>query len=221
MFDPPIPSSHFCTPLEAAADFREGRMVVVCDDRSGDSDGDLIMAAEAAGPDAVNFMTKEARGIVCLALSSARCDELQLEPMVERRTSSREVDYTISIEAATGVTTGISAADRAHTIAVAADPASTSADLVRPGHVFPLRSRPGGVLERAGHTEAAIDIARMAGKPEAAVICQILNDNGSVARLANLVPYARRHGLRILQLTDLVEHLRGRHSRTTGSSVAV
>jgi len=213
MLETPARSDQFCTPLEAAEEFRAGRMLVVLDDRSPDSDGDVIIAAEAAGAEEINFMTREARGLVCLALSADRCDELRLDPMVERRTSHREVDYTISIEAAEGVTTGISAQDRALTVAVASDPESTADDLVRPGHIFPLRGRPGGVLERPGHTEAALDIARLADKPAAAVICQILNDDGSTARAADLETYAERHGLRMVQLTDLVDHLRDERTR--------
>src|SRR5688572_19288551 len=170
----------------AISDIRQGKMVIVVDDEDRENEGDLCMAAEKVTPEAINFMAKHARGLVCLALAEARLRALDLPMMVEDNTSRMGTAFTVSIEARHGVTTGISAADRAHTIRVAVDPGSGPQDLVRPGHIFPLRARPGGVLVRTGHTEAAVDLSRLAGLASAGVICEIMNDDGSMARVPDL-----------------------------------
>jgi 3,4-dihydroxy 2-butanone 4-phosphate synthase/GTP cyclohydrolase II len=193
---------------EAIADIREGRTVIVCDGEDRENEGDLVMAAQFATPESVNFMAKEARGLVCLALSAERCEELGLSPMTRRNQSLHETAFTVSIEARHGVTTGISAHDRARTIQTAIDPACGAEDLVQPGHIFPLRARRGGVLERSGHTEAAVDLARLAGVLPAGVICEILNDDGTMARVGDLIPYARRHGLHMITVAELIAHRR-------------
>ena len=171
-------------------------MVVVCDDEDRENEGDLTLAAQFATPEAINFMAKEGRGLICLSLTSERCDELGLDLMAAKNESAFETPFTVSIEAREGVTTGISAHDRAHTIQVAIDPESRPRDLVQPGHVFPLKSRAGGVLERAGQTEAAVDLARLAGLNPAGVICEVMNDDGTMARVPDLVGYCARHGLK-------------------------
>jgi 3,4-dihydroxy 2-butanone 4-phosphate synthase/GTP cyclohydrolase II len=204
--------SPFATIEEAIEDVRQGRMVIVCDDENRENEGDLTLAAQFATPDAINFMAKEGRGLICLALTAERCDELGLDLMAAKNESRFETAFTVSIEARQGVTTGISAADRAHTIQVAIDPESAPRDLVQPGHVFPLKARPGGVLERTGQTEAAIDLARLAGLNPAGVICEVMNDDGTMARVADLVGYCRRHGLRMITIADLIAYRR-RHSR--------
>jgi 3,4-dihydroxy 2-butanone 4-phosphate synthase/GTP cyclohydrolase II len=198
----------FDTIDDAIADIRAGRTVIVCDGEDRENEGDLVMAAQFATPESVNFMAKEARGLICLALSAERCDELGLRPMTRRNQSLHETAFTVSIEARHGVTTGISAHDRAHTIQTAIDPASAAADLVHPGHIFPLRARRGGVLERSGHTEAAVDLARLAGLSPAGVICEILNEDGTMARVGDLIPYAARHGLRMVTVAELIAHRR-------------
>jgi 3,4-dihydroxy 2-butanone 4-phosphate synthase/GTP cyclohydrolase II len=198
----------FDTIDDAIADIRAGRTVIVCDGEDRENEGDLVMAAQFATPESVNFMAKEARGLICLALSAERCDELGLRPMTRRNQSLHETAFTVSIEARHGVTTGISAHDRARTIQTAIDPASTAEDLVQPGHIFPLRARSGGVLERSGHTEAAVDLARLAGVSPAGVICEILNDDGTMARVGDLIPYAARHGLRMITVAELIAHRR-------------
>jgi 3,4-dihydroxy 2-butanone 4-phosphate synthase/GTP cyclohydrolase II len=198
----------FDTIDDAIADIRAGRTVIVCDGEDRENEGDLVMAAQFATPESVNFMAKEARGLICLALSTERCDELGLSPMTRRNQSLHETAFTVSIEARHGVTTGISAHDRARTIQTAIDPASTAEDLVQPGHIFPLRARSGGVLERSGHTEAAVDLARLAGVSPAGVICEILNDDGTMARVGDLIPYAARHGLRMITVAELIAHRR-------------
>jgi 3,4-dihydroxy 2-butanone 4-phosphate synthase / GTP cyclohydrolase II len=201
-------SSPFDTIGDATADIREGRTVIVCDGEDRENEGDLVMAAQFATPESVNFMAREARGLICLALSAERCEELGLSPMTRRNQSLHETAFTVSIEARHGVTTGISAHDRAHTIQTAIDPASGAEDLVRPGHIFPLRARRGGVLERSGHTEAAVDLARLAGVLPAGVICEILNEDGTMARVGDLIPYAQRHGLRMITVAELIAHRR-------------
>jgi 3,4-dihydroxy 2-butanone 4-phosphate synthase/GTP cyclohydrolase II len=201
-------SHPFDTIEEAIADIREGRTVIVCDGEDRENEGDLVMAAQFVTPESVNFMAKEARGLICLALSAERCEELGLSPMTRRNQSLHSTAFTVSIEARHGVTTGISAHDRARTIQTAIDPASGAEDLVRPGHIFPLRARRGGVLERSGHTEAAVDLARLAGVLPAGVICEILNDDGTMARVGDLIPYARRHGLRMVTVAELIAHRR-------------
>jgi len=193
---------------DALEDLRQGRMVVVCDGEDRENEGDLVVAAEFATPDAVNFMAKEARGLICLALSHERCAELGLQPMSRRNDAPFDTAFTVSIESRDGVTTGISAHDRSHTILTAIDPDKGPADLVVPGHVFPLRARPGGVLERSGHTEAAVDLASLAGLRPAGVICEILNRDGTMARVGDLVPYAERHGLRMITIAQLIAHRR-------------
>ncbi|MBX5440151.1 MAG: bifunctional 3,4-dihydroxy-2-butanone-4-phosphate synthase/GTP cyclohydrolase II [Solirubrobacteraceae bacterium] len=198
----------FATIEEALDDIRAGKMVVVCDHEDRENEGDLTMAAQFATPDAINFMAKEGRGLICLALTPERCDELGLDLMAAKNESAFETAFTVSIEAREGVTTGISAADRAHTIQVAIDPESSPRDLVQPGHVFPLKARAGGVLERAGQTEAAVDLARLAGLNPAGVICEIMNDDGTMARVPDLVGYCARHGLKMITVADLIAYRR-------------
>jgi 3,4-dihydroxy 2-butanone 4-phosphate synthase/GTP cyclohydrolase II len=198
----------FATIEEAVEDIRNGKMVVVVDDPERENEGDLVVAAQFATADAVNFMATHARGLICLCLTEERCDELGLPQMTQRNEARLETAFTNSVEAREGVTTGISAADRAHTIAVAIDPASTPHDLVQPGHVFPLRARDGGVLVRAGQTEAAVDLARLAGLVPAGVVCEIMNDDGTMARVPDLVPYCEGHGLRMITVADLIEYRR-------------
>ena len=193
---------------EALEDIRNGRMVVVVDDPERENEGDLVVAAQFATPETVNFMATHARGLICLCLTSDRCEQLGLPPMAQRNEAPLGTAFTVSVEAREGVTTGISAADRAHTIQVAIDPASTSHDLVQPGHVFPLRARDGGVLVRAGQTEASVDLARLAGLVPAGVICEIMNEDGTMARVPDLVPYCERHGLRMVTVADLIEYRR-------------
>src|SRR5947208_2065624 len=185
----------FATIEEAIEDIRRGRMVVVIDDENRENEGDLTIAAQFVTPEAINFMSKEGRGLICLALTPERCDELGLDLMAAKNESAFETAFTVSIEARLGVSTGISAADRARTIQVAIDPETSPRDLVQPGHVFPLKARGGGVLERVGQTEAAVDLARIAGLIPAGVICEIMNDDGTMARVADLAPYCPRHGL--------------------------
>jgi 3,4-dihydroxy 2-butanone 4-phosphate synthase/GTP cyclohydrolase II len=193
---------------EAIEEIRRGRMVVVCDDENRENEGDLTMAAQFATPEAVNFMAKEARGLICLALEGQRCDELGLDLMAAKNESPFQTAFTISVEAREGVTTGISAADRARTIQVAIDPRSGPDELVQPGHVFPLKAKEGGVLERAGQTEAAVDLARLAGLIPAGVICEVMNEDGTMARVADLAPYCERHGLKMITVADLIAYRR-------------
>jgi 3,4-dihydroxy 2-butanone 4-phosphate synthase/GTP cyclohydrolase II len=184
-------------------------MVVVVDDEQRENEGDLTIAAQFVTPEAINFMTKEGRGLICLALTPERCDQLGLDLMAAKNESAFETAFTVSIEAREGVTTGISAHDRARTIQVAIDPGSSPRDLVQPGHVFPLKARTGGVLERVGQTEAAVDLARLAGLIPAGVICEIMNDDGSMARVPDLERYCERHGLKMVTVADLVAYRRG------------
>jgi len=209
----------FATIEEALDDIRAGRMVVVCDDEDRENEGDLTLAAQFATPDAINFMAKEGRGLICLALTPERCDEMGLDLMAAKNESAFETAFTVSVEAREGVTTGISAADRAHTIQVAIDPESAPRDLVQPGHVFPLKARAGGVLERAGQTEAAVDLARLAGLNPAGVICEIMNDDGTMARVPDLVAYCARHGLKMITVADLIAYRR-RHDKLVERVVA-
>jgi 3,4-dihydroxy 2-butanone 4-phosphate synthase/GTP cyclohydrolase II len=202
----------FATIEEAIEDIRAGRMVVVCDDEDRENEGDLTMAAQFVTPEAINFMAKEGRGLICLALTPQRCDELGLDLMAAKNESPFETPFTVTIEARDGVTTGISAADRARTIQVAIDPESAPRDLVQPGHVFPLKSKPGGVLERTGQTEAAVDLARLAGLNPAGVICEVMNDDGTMARVPDLERYCARHGLKMITVADLIAYRR-RHDR--------
>jgi 3,4-dihydroxy 2-butanone 4-phosphate synthase/GTP cyclohydrolase II len=208
----PTTHSPFATIDQALEDIRQGKMVVVCDDEDRENEGDLTMAAQFATPEAVNFMAKEGRGLICLSLTPERCDQLGLDLMAAKNESPFETPFTVSIEARVGVTTGISAHDRAHTIQVAIDPASSPRDLVQPGHVFPLKSRAGGVLERAGQTEAAVDLARLAGLNPSGVICEVMNDDGTMARVDDLVEYCRRHDLKMITVADLIAYRR-RHDK--------
>ncbi len=200
--------SEFATVDEAIEEIRAGRMVVVVDDPDRENEGDLVVAAEFATDEAVNFMATHARGLICLCLTGDRCEELGLPMMTQRNEARLGTAFTVSVEAREGVTTGISAADRAHTIAVAIDPASTPHDLVQPGHIFPLRARDGGVLVRAGQTEAAVDLARLAGLNPAGVVCEIMNEDGTMARVPDLVPYCELHGLKMITVADLIEYRR-------------
>lgn len=197
---------------EAVAAIRAGQMVVVVDDEDRENEGDLTVAAEFCTAEAVNFMAKFGRGLICLTLTEERADYLRLGPMTSENTSRFGTAFTESIEAREGVTTGISAADRAHTIKVAIDPASTAQDLARPGHVFPLRARKGGVLVRAGQTEASVDLARMAGLRSAGVICEIMNEDGTMARVPDLVEFCKVHGLLMVTVADLIRY-RLQHER--------
>ncbi|MEM1383972.1 MAG: 3,4-dihydroxy-2-butanone-4-phosphate synthase [Pseudomonadota bacterium] len=196
------------TVAEILEDTRNGRMVILVDHEDRENEGDLVIPAQMATPDAINFMATHGRGLICLALPGERIDALGLPLMAQTNSSRHETAFTVSIEAREGVTTGISAHDRARTIAVAIDPATTAADIATPGHIFPLRARDGGVLVRAGHTEAAVDIARLAGLTPAGVICEIMNEDGSMARLPDLVAFAQRHGLKIGTISDLIAYRR-------------
>lgn len=191
---------------EAADDIRNGRMIIIVDDEDRENEGDLVCAAEKVTPEIINFMATHGRGLICLPLTEERCDELNLTPQAADNTSSMGTAFTISIEAKEGVTTGISAADRARTILTAVDPASKPSDLARPGHVFPLRAKRGGVLVRVGQTEASVDIARIAGLDPSAVICEIMNDDGTMARMPELELFAQRHDLKIISVADLVRY---------------
>ncbi len=193
--------------VEAALeDIRQGKMVILVDDEDRENEGDLCMAAELVTPAAVNFMAREGRGLICLSLTEARADELNLPLMVQENTSSFGTAFTISIEARRGVTTGISAADRAQTIKVAIADESTATDLARPGHVFPLRAKRGGVLVRAGQTEGSVDLARLAGLKPAGVICEVMNEDGTMSRMPELRTFAEKHSLKIVTIEDLVAY---------------
>src|ERR1700691_3636494 len=205
----PIP---FATIEEALEEIRLGHQIVLVDDEDRENEGDLAMAAEKATPDALNFMAKFGRGLICRALTEERCDELQLPPMSQVNTSNYGTAFCESIEARRGTTTGISASDRATTILTAIDPATRPADLARPGHVFPLRAKRGGVLVRAGQTEASVDLARIAGMYPAGVICEIMDDDGTMARLPQLAEFCRRHGMKLLTVAELIRY-RMRHER--------
>jgi 3,4-dihydroxy 2-butanone 4-phosphate synthase/GTP cyclohydrolase II len=201
-------TSPFASIEEALEDVREGRFVVVVDAADREDEGDLTIAADHVTPEAVNFMATHARGLICLCLTEERCAELGLRPMTHDNQTPYETAFTVSIEAREGVTTGISAADRARTIRVAIDPAKTAGDLIQPGHVFPLKARPGGVLQRTGQTEAAVDLARLAGLTPAGVICEVMNEDGTMARVPDLVEYCAKHGLKMITIADLVEYRR-------------
>ena len=191
---------------EAIEDIRQGKMVILVDDEDRENEGDLTLAAEAATPENINFMAKYGRGLICLTLTPDKCDALGLRPMVRDNTSPFETAFTVSIEAKNGVTTGISAADRAHTILTAVADNATPKDLVSPGHVFPLRARKGGVLVRSGQTEGSVDLARLAGLRPAGVICEIMNDDGSMSRMPELKKFAKHHGIKICTVADLVAY---------------
>jgi len=191
---------------DAARDIQTGKMIIIVDDEDRENEGDLVCAAEKVTPEIISFMAIHGRGLICLPLTEERCDELQLSPQTSDNTSSLGTAFTISIEAREGITTGISAADRAKTILTAVDPASKPWDLARPGHIFPLRAKRGGVLVRVGQTEASVDIAKIAGLAPAAVICEIMNDDGTMSRLADLELFAEKHGLRSISVADLVRY---------------
>ncbi len=198
---------------ELIEDIREGKMIILMDDEDRENEGDLVMAASHVRPDQVNFMAKFARGLICLTLTRERCEQLNLPLMVSKNASGMGTNFTLSIEAAQGVTTGISAADRAHTIRVAVQPLAKPEDIVQPGHVFPLMARPGGVLNRAGHTEAGCDLARLAGLDPSAVIVEIMNEDGTMARRPDLEQFAITHNLKMGTIADLI-HYRTLHEKT-------
>jgi 3,4-dihydroxy 2-butanone 4-phosphate synthase / GTP cyclohydrolase II len=201
-------TSPFASIEEAIEEIRAGRFVVVADDVDRENEGDLTIAAQFVTPDAVNFMATYGRGLICLCLTPERCDELGLRQMTDQNGAQFGTAFTVSIEARDGVSTGISAADRARTIQVAVDPTSTPHDLVHPGHIFPLRARAGGVLKRSGQTEAAVDLARLAGLAPAGVVCEIMKDDGTMARVPDLVEFCERHGLKLVTVADLIEYRR-------------
>ncbi len=192
------------------ADMGSGRMVVVVDDPSRENEGDLIMAAECVTPEAINFMVKYARGLICVPTTSERLKQLGIEQMVTQNAENFRTDFQVSVDAARGITTGISAADRAAAIKIMADPTAVPEDLVQPGHVFPLRAKPGGVLQRAGHTEASVDLAKLAGRRAIGICCEIMSDDGSMARLGELKKFARKHRLKICTVADLIHYRRTR-----------
>ena len=212
----PNPSRTFEPPFTdvpgALAEIRAGRMVVVVDDEDRENEGDLTLAAEFVTPEAINFMARYGRGLICLTLTEERADHLRLFPMTQQNSSRFGTAFTETIEAREGVTTGISAADRAHTVRAAIDPGANYTDLARPGHVFPLRARRGGVLVRAGQTEASVDLARLAGLNPSGVICEIMRDDGEMARIPDLIPFCKEHGLLILTVAELIRY-RLRHER--------
>jgi 3,4-dihydroxy 2-butanone 4-phosphate synthase / GTP cyclohydrolase II len=199
---------------DAIRDIRDGKMVIVADDEDRENEGDLVCAASRVTPDIINFMATHGRGLICVTLTPERADALDLRPMTETNTEALGTAFTVSVDAHPrfGVTTGISAADRARTIQVCTDPASTAVDLRRPGHIFPIRARPGGVLRRVGQTEASVDLARLAGLPPAGVICEILNDDGTMARRPQLELFAREHGLRFITVAQIIAY-RLQHER--------
>src|SRR5688500_12834103 len=207
MTNPPFSSIE-----EAIEDIRDGKMVVVCDAEDRENEGDLTMAAQFATPEAINFMATHGRGLICLALTGERCDELGLDLMAAKNESPFQTAFTVSVEAREGITTGISAADRARTVQVAIDPKTAPRDLVQPGHIFPLKAKAGGVLERTGQTEAAVDLARLAGLNPSGVICEIMNDDGTMARVPDLERYCATHGLKMITVADLIAYRR-RHDR--------
>ena len=192
------------------ADLKKGRMVVVVDDAQRENEGDLIMAAEHVTPEAINFMARFGRGLICVPTTSERLTQLGIERMVRQNRETFKTDFQVSVDAASGITTGISAADRAQTIKVMADPTTMPEDLIQPGHVFPLRARPGGVLQRAGHTEAAVDLVTLAGGRPIAVICEIMSDDGTMARLPELLKFAKKHRLKLASIEALIEFRRTR-----------
>jgi 3,4-dihydroxy 2-butanone 4-phosphate synthase / GTP cyclohydrolase II len=202
------PESPFSTVEEAIEDIRAGKMVIVIDSPDRENEGDLCMAAQHVSAQHINFMATHGRGLICLTMTPERCDELDLRPMVPNNETPYGTAFTVSIEAREGIATGISAADRAHTIRVAVDPSKTARDLIRPGHVFPLRARPGGVLERTGQTEASVDLARLAGCSAAGVICEVMKEDGTMARVPDLAGFCAEHKLRMITVGDLIEYRR-------------
>ena len=209
----------FDTVDDVVNDIRAGRMVIVTDDADRENEGDLVMAAEKVTPDAINFMPKHGRGLICVPISNERAEQLGLQRMVAQNREMYRTDFTVSVDAAHGVTTGISAHDRAATIQILANPKSMPNDLVQPGHIFPLRAKDGGVLRRTGHTEATVDLARMAGLQPAGVLCEILYDDGTMARLPELMEFRKKHGLRICTIQSLVAHRRVREKLVEAEQV--
>src|SRR5512136_940612 len=203
-------TQRFNTIESAVADLRQGKMVIVVDDADRENEGDVIMAAQSVTPAAVNFMAKHGRGLICVPTTSERLQQLGIERMVRQNRETFKTDFQISVDAARGITTGISAADRAETIRIMAEPTAVPEDLIQPGHVFPLRARPGGVLQRAGHTEAAVDLVQLAGCRPIGVICEIMSDDGSMARLPELMRFARKNKLKIGTIADLIQFRRTR-----------
>src|SRR6188472_2936838 len=201
-------ASPFATIEEAIEDIRSGRFVVVVDDADRENEGDLTIAAQFVTPESIAFMATHGRGLICLCLTPERCDELELRPMTDHNETPLGTDFTVSVEAREGVSTGISAHDRARTIQVAIDPGAVPHDLVQPGHVFPLRAKPGGVLQRSGQTEAAVDLARLAGLIPSGVVCEIMKDDGTMARVPDLVAYCEQHELKMVTVADLIEYRR-------------
>jgi len=194
------------TTAEIIADLKAGRMIVLVDEEDRENEGDLVFAADFVTPEKINFLAKHGRGLICMPITAEHAERLRLPPMTPHNRSVHGTNFTVSIEAAEGISTGISAADRAHTVAVAARPEARPEDIVQPGHVFPLIAQPGGVLSRAGHTEACCDLTRLAGLNPSAVLCEIMNDDGTMARLPDLIPFAQLHGLRIGTIADLIHH---------------
>jgi 3,4-dihydroxy 2-butanone 4-phosphate synthase/GTP cyclohydrolase II len=205
-----VTRSPFTTIEDALKRVRRGEMVLVADDEDRENEGDLIMAAEKVTPEAMGFFVRHTSGVICMPMTGERLDELRIPLMVAHNTEHQRTAFTVSVDAASGITTGISAADRAHTVQVLVDPGSRPEDLVRPGHIFPLRYREGGVLKRAGHTEAAVDLARLAGLRPAGVLAEVVNDDGTMARLPDLEAFAARHGLRLITIADLIRYRRAR-----------
>jgi 3,4-dihydroxy 2-butanone 4-phosphate synthase/GTP cyclohydrolase II len=194
---------------QAIIALQEGQIVIVVDDEDRENEGDFVMAAEKVTPAAINFLSKHGRGLICLAATQQRIQELELQPMVARNTAPLGTSFTVSVDAAQGTTTGISAQDRAHTVQVFIDPQTRPHDLARPGHIFPLEAQPGGVLQRAGHTEAIVDLCRIAGLTPAGILCEIMDDDGSMARLPRLRQIADQHGLKLVSIADLITYRRG------------
>lgn len=210
----------FSTTEELIEEIRRGRMVVLVDDETRENEGDLCMATEKVTPEAINFMSKFARGLICVSLDGARCDALGLHPQVDANTALHGTAFTVSVDAREGVTTGISAADRAHTCKLLVDPATRPEDLSRPGHIFPLRAQDGGVLVRAGQTEGSVDLARLAGLRPSGIICEIMNDDGSMSRVPELIAYCREHGLKLGSVADLIRYRR-HHEKHVRRSITV
>lgn len=198
---------------DAIAAISAGEMVIVLDDKTRENEGDLVIAAAFATPEALAFIVRHGTGIVCVGMTGERLDALELPPMVEAGSDRHQTAFTVTVDYRHGTQTGVSAADRARTIAALIDPSTAPSDLMRPGHMFPLRARPGGVLERRGHTEAAVDLARLAGCVPAGVLCEVVLDDGSMARTPDLMRFARQHGLRIITIADLVYYLEEGHDR--------
>ncbi len=206
--DKGLMNTQFNTVEEVLADIRAGKMVIITDDPGRENEGDLVLAAEKVTPEAINFMVMHARGLVCAPITHQRAQALGLQRMVLENRESQKTAFTVSVDAAHGVTTGISAGDRAAAVRVLVDPAATPQDLVQPGHIFPLQAKEGGVLQRAGHTEAAVDLSRLAGLQPAGVICEIMNDNGTMARMPELMAFKEKHGLKIATIEDLIAYRR-------------